>query len=330
MYRLKIPREPKTLAVVCAVSGCALGLLGGYILFVHSPVSPLLGNNCHKNFPLTSARLDCTYDDTAARLHSLDTQFDAAAQQYINEGKATKVSVWARDLSSAQWAAANETTTYSPASLMKLPLMLAYYKIAEIEPSILTDQVVYQPATTTDTTLAFTPPTTMVAGNSYTVDDLIVRMITNSDNDAAMMLYRKLGRQNFINILIQLGIKIPTSDKIINFVTVENYANIYRMLYNASYLNRVYSEKALELMTKSSFKGIADPLPAGTIVAHKFGERTVVDTAGGTVITRELHDCGIVNGKDGPYTLCIMTEGTNFDDLLSIIKDLSKLANDNL
>jgi beta-lactamase class A len=257
-----------------------------------------------------------------------------ATALYIKEGKATRISVWVRDLESKQWAASNENDRYAPASLLKMPLMIAYFKLAEIQPTLLTTQLVYTPSPLlNDSSQDFAPAKTLVEGQSYTVEQLIENMIINSDNNAAAMLLAHIDPDIFNNTLIDLGIKIPSkmgSDGGgYDFVTVKSYANIFRTLYSASYLTRDYSEQALELMASSSFKGIAEPLPAGTLVAHKFGEREV-DNQDGTSQKRELHDCGIIYKGERPYSLCIMTEGKDFAQLLSIIKDISTIAYTNL
>ncbi|MDO8560151.1 MAG: serine hydrolase [bacterium] len=61
-------------------------------------------------------------------------------------------------------------------------------------------------------------------------------------------------------------------------MSVKDYASFFRILYNASYLNREQSERALGLMTKTRFRdGIIAGVPAGRPVAHKFGERTTLE-----------------------------------------------------
>ena len=56
-------------------------------------------SDCMKDFPLTSRALDCNgYDISAKRMHALDAKFDDAASTYVSEGKAARVSIWARNL----------------------------------------------------------------------------------------------------------------------------------------------------------------------------------------------------------------------------------------
>jgi beta-lactamase class A len=97
---------------------------------------------------------------------------------------------------------------------------------------------------------------------------------------------------------------------------------MFRILFNASYLTQAASEQALELLTRSEFRaGLVAGVPAGTVVAHKFGER--ID--GGVA---KLHDCGIVYHPARPYLLCVMTEGDRFEPLASLIAETSRIAYD--
>jgi beta-lactamase class A len=259
-------------------------------------------------------------------VHALDEKLDAAVAFDLAQHKATRVSVWVRDLTSLQWASTDESERYAPASLLKVPIMIAYYKLAEIQPTFLSTKLTYTPSTAaSDATQDFPSATDLVPGQQYTVDELINHMIIDSDNNAAALLLSHLDPAIYANTLVDLGIQIPGNMKNFDFVTVKSYGAIFRTLYNVTYLNHDYSEKALDLLTQVSFKGIADPLPPSTTVAHKFGERQILNSDG-TVQTRELHDCGIIYKNAKPYTLCVMTEGTDFNSLLNVIQDLSMVA----
>lgn len=287
--------------------------------------------NCAKNYPFINKNLDCDYNDSAARLHALDTLLTNATHLYVQEGKASRVSVWVRNLSTKQWAASNETELYSPASLLKLPLMISYYKFSELDPNVLNQTILYKsPQEKNDNTLYFTEKSSLIPNTNYGIMQLIERMITRSDNEASVALFSKVEPSFYQQTLIDLGIQIPTGTDMLDYVTVKSYSNIFRILYNASYLNRDLSQKSLELLTKSTFKGIAEPLPSSAIVAHKFGERSVVGPDG-TIQKRELHDCGIVyRKKENPYALCIMTEGSDFATLLQVIQNISQIVYKNI
>lgn len=288
-------------------------------------------NECRKQFPLTNPILDCReYDEAVVRMETLETTISEAAEIFKAEGKATSVAVWVRDLKNLQVAAVNPHETYSPASMMKVPIMVAYFRFAEVDPSILDRPLKYEgPNGDTDALQTFRPETPLKAGEEYPVSTLIEEMITNSDNRAADVLLAHMDTNFFKKTLVELGIVIPanTSASAQDFVTAKTYANVYRMLFNASYLNREYSEKALELLTRSKFQLLAEKLPEEVSVASKFGER-VYSYDDGTVKERGLHECGIVYKKDHPYSICIMTKGSDFESMKGIIGSLSRIIYD--
>lgn len=108
-------------------------------------------------------------------------------------------------------------------------------------------------------------------------------------------------------------------------MSARTYSRFFRALYNATYLSRVSSEYALQLLSRVEFRsGIVNGLPseARTLtVAHKFGYRVFEDPT--DAVTAEIHDCGIVYLPARPYFICIMTKGWKQTDLLDTIQRLS-------
>ena len=77
----------------------------------------------------------------------------------------------------------------------------------------------------------------------------------------------------------------------------------------------------LEILSKTDYKkGLLAGLPEGITVAHKFGERAYSDSN-----IKQLHECGIVYITGSPYLVCIMTRGTDFDQLASVIAEISSV-----
>lgn len=310
----------------------AIGILIGFVpVFIYGLwwyVAQRSSNDCLQKYRFTSASLDCAgYTESAERLQTLDQKISDARRLYIEAGKATRISVWVRDLESKQYAATRENETYAPASLMKVPLMIAYYKLAEVDPRVLEQALLDNQKTDLNASERFSSSSVLVPGQSYTVSELIRHMIVESDNNAATLLLASINPDFFARTLVDLGIQIPAGSQAVDFVTVKTYGSIFRNLYNASYLDRDYSEKALELLSgPSSFRGLSLGVPQGTTIADKYGERTSTTA---TSTKSELHDCGIIY-TDHPYSLCIMTEGTDFDDLLWVIHSISAVAYDTM
>lgn len=238
-------------------------------------------------------------------------------EQEKKNGHIKSVSVYFRDMQNGPIMSINSSENFTPASLLKLPIMIAYYKKAQDDPVFL-KRMITIPDSSTSVTQNIKPGYSLEKGKSYTIDELITVLITRSDNISSSVLLSYLGMEDLVFILSDLGIVDPKMDAAKQFITVQNYSSIFRILYNASYLDHAMSNKALELLSKSEFKdGLAAGLPENTKLAHKFGER---DYAG----QRQLHDCGIIYYPDNPYTLCVMTRGDDFKELQDIIKTISE------
>ena len=253
-------------------------------------------------------------------------------QSIINSNKSSgnisKASVYFTDLSTGVWANVDGTEQFYPSSLGKIPLMIAYYQLSESDPGVLTQELTY-PVGATDLNQMqdIKPPEAIVPGESYTVDDLIGYMIKYSDNNATALLDANINPDTLSRVYGDLGIPSESDVTLANadFITAHQVATMFRVLYNGTYISRDDSEKALQLLSQVSFtQGLVAGVASSTVVSHKLG---LVGIAPDNVTTEhELHDCGIVYGKD-PYLMCVMTRGTApLPQLESIIAQISKVA----
>jgi beta-lactamase class A len=240
----------------------------------------------------------------------------------IKEGTLTTAAVYFRDLENGPVLSINSQQDFSPASLLKLPLMIAFFRKAEDDPTLL-EKSIKVPPSVAALPQNITPQQIAEQGKSYTINELITILITQSDNISGQLLLDYLNTtypdEDFVFILSDLGIIDPRKSSDEQYVTVQSYASIFRILYNSSYLNPEMSNKALALMTTATFtKGIrAGISDEGVVVSHKFGERRNGDE-------QQLHDCGIVYYQPDPYLICIMTKGHDTEDLETVIQQVSK------
>jgi len=239
----------------------------------------------------------------------------AAISQDKSAGDITDASVYFSDFTLGQSATINGNDKYYPSSLGKVPIMMAYYAMADNTSSILDEKNSYPlGAADQNAQQEIPPPDAITPGQEYTNEQLIEYMIKYSDNNAAEVLASlttPAEQQDIQDVYSDLqvpigeGITASTSD----FMTPQQYSILFRTLYNATYLSRDYSEKALALMTQTEFtQGIVAGVPSSTIVAHKYGLASYL--SGGVPYQWELHDCGIVYAPGHPYLLCVMTKGT--------------------
>ncbi len=251
------------------------------------------------------------------------------------EGVVIEAGVYFRDLEKGPTMGVNEYIQFSTASLLKVPTLLTYLKLAETNPNLLQEEIFIEAGLQDALNQAvqyFPPPDSIVENQHYTIDRLLYRLIVYSDNIASEMLNQYLLsiQNNNIDYLLEtyreLGL-IPEKTDNEFVLSVKRYSSVFRILYNASYLSIDMSEKALDLLSQSTFnEGIVTGVPAGTKVAHKFGERTIPATETGSGEVKQLHDCGIVYFPENPYMLCIMTRGYEFEKLETVLGDISRMV----
>ena len=236
-------------------------------------------------------------------------------------------SVYFRELGPSQGFVISANEQYSPASLLKVPTMMTYLKLAESNPGALSSLATYSGTTDANAQEHIKSPVHLAPG-TYSVQTLLEHMIKNSDNNAAETLINHLNDTGesgaFDTLFNDLG--VSNVDLTNDFITVRGYALFFRVLYNATYLNRTSSEKALALLAQTDFdQGLRAGLPQDVAVSHKFGEFSQQDQ-GGTLLKRELHDCGIVYYPSHTYLLCVMTKGDDFLALEGFIKSVSSAS----
>lgn len=236
----------------------------------------------------------------------------------LENKSASQVSVYYRDLFNGPWFGINEGENFAPASLLKVTVLMTYLKISENNPAILKKEIEFKNQDipyeeNINTSLR------LEDGSYYTVDELLHRMIQHSDNASFHLLVTNINYDLVTQVHKDLGLPIPESQEDINYISVKAYASLFRVLYNASYLNRASSEKALEILSGTNFnEGITANLPKDIVVSHKFGIRDFGENE-----ERQLHDCGIVYFPEYPYLLCIMTRGTDMQKLSELIGEIS-------
>lgn len=225
--------------------------------------------------------------------------------------------VYFRDIHESGGFDTNPSELFTPASLNKVPVMMAYYKIAESDASILSDMLTYTGTKNSNAIEDIKSAVQLTPGASYSVSQLIEHMIRYSDNNAADLLTQHLSDTNHLSdyegVFNDLGVNSDAIRLFSDTITAQQYAIFLRALYNATYLDRTDSERAMKLLSETDFsEGIESGVPNDIPVAQKFGEVRLIDTKG-TVLGKELNNCGIIYYPGHPYLLCIMLKGKGND-----------------
>lgn len=225
------------------------------------------------------------------------------------------VSVYFRDMYNWYRFWINEKELFTPASLTKVPTMIALLKKSESEPNLLSEQVKYK-LPNFDYNVHYPAKYSIESDKVYTIQQLLEYMIKYSDNNSTQVLRDLMGDTRFHDLYADLWINYDQ----INNIQVTDYASFFRILFNASYLNKKNSELALNLLSQVDFTSwLVAWIPSNIKVSHKFWEYSIDWNL------KQIHDCGIIYYPDHPYLLCVMTRWNDYDRLEKTLHQISKI-----
>ncbi len=313
-----------------------LALLGAVIIGLG--VGVFAGISWHTNTHLAGGPVRQSFDTFVNPLLGFDVAEEISLEQYGSlkkdietiidtkkrEGKVEEVSVYFKDPQNGKWFGIDENKGYFLGSLAKVPLLIAYAKSAERNEEILEQKIKINLERNFNELQSIQPAQSIQNGKSYSIAGLLAFMIQYSDNNASTILASIA--QDELKDKIYEDFGIAKSFDRDTLVTPKQYLLFFRALYNSTYLGRIASSEALQLLSATDYKnGLVAGVPEGVTVAHKFGEY-FDQGEDGQVIKRQLHDCGIIYKEDRPYGLCVMTEGSDTKDLESVISEISQAA----
>jgi len=320
------PQQQKSPILKIVIAGLTIFAVGAVIGFLIAGRGKQTSVATTTNYQYLSPRVETTEGNYAISKVGYDPfreKLIAFIDSEKQAGKISDVSIFFRDLDAGPTFGINELTDFSPASLLKFPTAIAYMNLSENHPDLLKTALKYTQATST-TEQFFKPSVSIEPNRFYTIEELIINMLAYSDNLSYGVLHEYLrdvpdGPAMLVQTFKDLGVSTSENPADENLNT-KGYASIFRMLYDASYLNAESSEKMLSWLALSDFKdGLVAGVPASIKIAHKFGERAFVN-----IELKQLHDCGIIYYPNNPYLLCVMTKGNDWNDLESTIQDISK------
>ena len=315
--------------ILLFVSIFVLGFLACLLLEKTVFLKQKNSQECSKNYPFVYSGIDCEkVDEVANQVDDLKENVNKIIDNEKKEGNIIRASVFYRNMNSKRWFGINDLEEYYPASLIKLPVAIAYFKVAELQPDIFNEklQIPTEGEDPENNDQYYKPQNPLVPGNTYSIKEMVDHMLIYSDNAPYSILFDTIKTINN-QVFSDLGVYVPSAEKGGDWsVTSRNFAYIFRTLYNASYLNIKYANEVLDLLSRSQFKqGIVSGIPGDVKVAHKFGEATAMNNET-EIHSRILNDCGIVYKPENPYILCVMTEGQDFAKQEKVIQKISKEA----
>lgn len=278
----------------------------------------------HGTGGLTNPLLDCEVSEyrPGRELRPFKREVEELVDRLIAGHAAERVSLYFRDLDNGPWFGIREEEKFTGASLLKVPTIMAALVQAEEHPGFLARMVRFVGYPQENTPGQYIPDVRLELGKVYSVDELLRRTAAYSDNAAVGVLNGVIAPEYQDRVYRELDVtQPPLGEPGARSITPLRYGHLFRVLYNASYLSRSLSERALGYFAESTFKvGLEAGVAPGTVVAHKFGVYAIP----GNTPPVQLHDCGIVYHPGRPYFLCVMTAGNDLDDLADVIRQISQ------
>jgi beta-lactamase class A len=204
----------------------------------------------------------------------------------------------------------NENEEFEPASLIKLPVMVAMY--IENEEGRLSLEVKYK-LRNEDKVGGAGSLYSKPEGYEITYKDLIRIMGKQSDNTAFNIARYTLGEETINRTLEKIGMQNTRLSE--NKTTPEDIGRFFEELWNGNIIRDDHKDELLGYLTDTLYEEwIAAGVPVGVRVAHKFGREVNV-----------VNDAGIVYSQK-PFVIVLLSEGVVEKEADSIFPELTKLV----
>lgn len=190
----------------------------------------------------------------------------------------------------------NEKTEVVAASLIKLPVAIAYFYQLEKDGLVWPASEVTIEKKHLDS--GFGTLWQTGEGTKISLDKAMELSLVESDNTAANVLKSHVFQKNFNEVYEGLDIDIHEQEGKV-LIGAKSYSSTFKALYFSSLISKQSSQRILQLLTQTAFNDkLVAPLPPTIKVAHKIG-----------VFASEniYQDCGIVYVPQRPYILCMFS-----------------------
>lgn len=212
----------------------------------------------------------------------------------------------------------NADQTYIPASVIKLPVLMAIYMMAAQNEADLTEKILIKDSQKMPSCGAL---------NSFTfepeidIKTLCGLMITISDNTATNVLISHYKIEKLNQVFEQIGLNQTRVNRLLfdseaskkgiqNSATAREIAMLLEKLHQDKFVNEEISKQIKEILLRQQINHkLKEMLPPGTKAAHKTGEDDYI-----------TNDVGIVYAKQ-PFIISVFSNNTKIHEVNNFIRN---------
>ncbi len=212
-----------------------------------------------------------------------------------------------KNMVTGETLAYQENDTFTPASIIKLPMLMQIFRMAAKGEADLTERIKIRHEDKVPSCGAL---------NRFTDEPVVdIRTLCNlmtiiSDNTATNVLISHYGTERLNKGFEEMGLEKTRVNRrlfdmesarkgISNYITPKEIGQLLEQLYNRTFVNEAVSQDILNILLEQQFDHkIPGMLPPGTKVAHKTGEDDDIS-----------NDVGIVYAK-APFVVCFVSNKT--------------------
>ena len=226
-------------------------------------------------------------------------------QGMIDENK-IKYSISVKNLKTKEAFNYNENTAVSSASTIKILIMAEVMN--QISKGILS--LDHRIQIEKEDKVADSILSLLDNDNTYSLKDIVILMIIQSDNTATNVLIDIAGMDNINFFIKQIGLKNTILQRKMldfearakgkdNLTSSQDMEYFLELLYNGTIINKSYCKLMLDILKMQLDRSMLYlDIPDNVVIAHKSGELNFVD-----------NEVGIFYGKNGDYIFSMFTWG---------------------
>ncbi len=236
-----------------------------------------------------------------------------------------KVAILIKDFNTSREWDFNGDKKFPSASLVKVPVMVSVFALAEKEKLDLNSELILRnrDRRSGSGTLKWARE-----GTRISILETIYKMITESDNTATQMLIDNFGMYFFQKEFQMLGLKVtnicqdglslssfPVKNE--NYTTAREIAFIFEEIYKKEMVSQNASLSMLEILKGNKSRSrLRSGTPREWSIGHKTG-----------LLRKACHDVGIVFSPNGDYLLAVLTlNGPNYKSAKRFISQIAKIV----